>query len=210
MATQKIKLNFINLSKDTNNSSVVVFQKNVAESFDELAVAWRVIENCGRLDNHPFTFSLDFKVSAADSYGNFTPAKVAYNGQSYEMVKDPSGNVLKLSDKPATNPNEVEIRNSMETGAVDGNIIRDGKVIASKTTIAPGQKAVFQFQPTIWIGAVSQIDEGDVMKSAIIQTVNRELPLYGISSADIVMTGGGPDKSSTPFVFNLENINKAQ
>ena len=46
MATQKIKLNFINKSKDTNNSSVVVLQKNVAESFDEIAVAWKIIENC--------------------------------------------------------------------------------------------------------------------------------------------------------------------
>lgn len=208
MANKKIKLNFINKSKDTNNSSVVVFQKNVAESFDEIAVAWKIIEHCGRLDNHPFTFSLDFKVSCEDSYGNFTPAKVAYNGQSYEMVKDSSGHILKLSDTPATNPNEVEIKNSMETGAINGDIIRDGRIISTKTNIAPGQKAVFQFQPTIWIGTISQVEEGEVMNSAIIQTVNRELPLYGISSADIVMTGGGPGKDSTPFIFNLENVNK--
>ena len=202
MANQKIKLNFINKSKDTNNSSVVVFQKNVAESFDEIAVAWQIIENCGRLDNHPFTFSLDFKVSREDSYGNFTPAKVAYNGQSYEMV-----HILKLSDTPATNPNEVEIKNSMETGAINGDIIRDGRIISTKTNIASGQKAVFQFQPTIWIGT-TQVEEGEVINSAITQTVNRELPLYGISSADIVMTGGGPGKDSTPFIFNLKNVNK--
>jgi|GEM_PF-5257396 len=35
-----IKLNFINHSNDTNNSSVVIFQKNEATSFEELAVAF--------------------------------------------------------------------------------------------------------------------------------------------------------------------------
>ena len=208
MATQNIRLNFINRSADTNNSSIVIFQKNVAEDFGELAAAWRVIQNCGRNDNHPFLYPLNFDVSAKDSYGNFTPQMTAYNGRSYEMVTDGSGDILRLSNTPATNPNEVEIRNNMETGAIDGKIYRDGKVIASKTTIVPGQKAVFQFHPTIWIGAVSQITEGQVMNSAIIQSINRELPLYGITNADIVMTGGGPGKESTAFSFNLENINQ--
>jgi hypothetical protein len=57
-----IKLNFINQSADTNNSSIVIFQQNVAEDFGEIAIAGRVIENCGRLDNHPFTYPLDFMV----------------------------------------------------------------------------------------------------------------------------------------------------
>jgi len=64
-----IKLNFINRSSDTNNSSVVIFQQNVAENFEELAIAWKVIENCGRLDNHPFTYQMGFDVSGSDSYG---------------------------------------------------------------------------------------------------------------------------------------------
>jgi len=208
MATQNIRLNFINRSADTNNSSIVIFQKNIAEDFDELAVAWRVIQNCGRNDNHPFLYPLNFDVSAQDSFGNFTPQMTAYNGQSYEMVTDGSGDILRLANTPATSPNEVEIKNNMATGAINGKIYRDGKVIASKTTIVPGQKAVFQFHPTIWIGAVSQVTEGQVMNSAIIQSINRELPLYGITSADIVMTGGGPGKDSTAFSFNLENINQ--
>ena len=38
-----IQLNFINNSNDANNSQVVIFQKNVATDFDELAVAWQVV-----------------------------------------------------------------------------------------------------------------------------------------------------------------------
>jgi len=205
--TTDIKLNFINQSSDVNNSQVVIFQKNVAENFGEIAIAWRVIQNCGRNDNHPFTYPLDFKVSAGDSFGNHSPKMVAYPGQAYDMVKDSSGDVLKLSEVPATSQEEVEIRNQLDMGAIDGNIYRDGKLIASKTNIAPGQKAVFQFHPKIFIGAVAEITEGSVMNSAIIETINTEIDLFGVQCADLIMTGGGPGPGSTAFSFNLENIN---
>ncbi len=203
-----IKLNFINQSADTNNSSIVIFQQNVAEDFGEIAIAWRVIENCGRLDNHPFTYPLDFMVCASDSYGNYTPQLAATNGQAFDMSQDTSGDVLNLSSTPATSPNEVEVRNNLETGAIDANCYRDGNLLASKTGLAPGQKAVFEFQPTIYIGVVSQVVEGDVMDSAIISQINTQINLFGITSADIVMTGGGPGQSSTPFNFSLQNVNQ--
>ena len=208
MVTENIQLNFINKSADTNNSSIVIFQQNVAEDFGEIAVAWRVIQNCGRMDNHPFVFPLQFQVSASDSYGNYTPRFTAYDGQGYDMVKDNSGDVLQLSKTDATDPNEVEVRNDLEQGAISACIFKDNKLLAIKTNMAPGQKAVFQFHPRIYIGVVSQIVEGQIMSSAIISQVNTEINLFGIMSADIVMTGGGPGPNSSPFQFHLENINK--
>jgi len=205
---EKIKLNFINKSQDVNNSSIVIFQQNVAENFGEIAIAWKVIKNCGRLDNHPFSYPLKFQVSASDSYGNFTPQMTAYDGQAYEMVKDTSGDVLKICSSPATSPNEVEVKNNLSQGAINANIFKDGRLLAAKTNMAPGQKAVFEFHPRIYIGVVSQIEEGDVMNSAIIQQINTEINLFGIASADIVMTGGGPGVNSSAFEFKLENINK--
>lgn len=204
----KIKLNFINRSKDTNNSSVVIFQKNTATDFNELAVAWKVIENCGRLDNHPFTYPLNFAVSASDSYGNYTPQLLALEGEAFDMIKTTSGDVLQQSSTPAVSSMEVEVRNNLITGAINANCYRSGTLLATKTGLAPGQKAVFEFQPRIYIGVVSQIEEGDVMNSAIISQINSEINLFGITSADIVMTGGGPGSASTAFNFTLENINQ--
>jgi len=203
----KISLNFINRSNDTNNSSVVIFQQNSAEDFNELAVAWIVIKNCGRLDNHPFVYPLNFMVSASDSYGNYTPQLVAYDGQAFDMIRTNSGDILQLSSIPATSATEVEVRNNLIQGAINANCYRDGKLIAVKSGLAPGQKASFEFQPRIYIGVVSQIEQGDVLNSAIISQINSEINLFGIISADIVMTGGGPGKSATPFNFTLENIN---
>jgi hypothetical protein len=201
----KIQLNFINSSNDANNSEVVIFQKNVATDFDELAVAWQVIQYCGQGENHPFVFPMDVTVSAGDSYGNFTPQLPAQNGQLFTMQLTPSGDTLRCTGQ-ATSMHEVQVLNGLERGAISANIFKAGKLLATKTSIAPQQKAVFQFKPTIWIGVASQVEQGQVMNSAILSNINTEISLLGIASADIVMTGGGPGADSTPFQFTLQNI----
>ena len=200
-----IELTFINNSNDQNNSEVLIFQRNVATNFDEIAVAWRVIQNLGRGDYHPFTYPYKSYGAAADSYGNFTPQMPVDNGQQYAMVKDPSGDVFKHIG-PGASPKAIEIANDLQQGAINGLIYKDGKLFAQKNNLAPGQKAVFEFKPTLYIGVVSQVEEGQVINSAIISQVNTELSLLGIASADIIMTGGGPGKDATPFEFHLENI----
>lgn len=200
-----VQLNFINNSNDANNSDVVIFQKNVATSFDELAVAWQVIQNCGQGDNHPFIYPMDMHVSASDSYGNFTPQLQAQYGQRFTMQLTTSGDTLVYSG-PASATTEVQVLNGLPKGAINANVYKAGRLLATKTSIAPQQEAVFQFKPTLWIGVASQVVQGQVMNSAILSSINTELSLLGISSADIVMTGGGPGANSTPFAFTLQNV----
>lgn len=202
----QIKLNFINHSNDTNNSDVVIFQKNVAEDFSEIAVAWTVIQNCGVGGHHPFSYPMEVTVDACDSWGNYTVQLPAPSGSAFEVVKSPSGDVIQQSATSASSTSEIDIRNQLNQGAINANVYRDGRLCATKTNISPGQKAVFTFKPTIWIGVVSQVEQGDVMNSAIISDINTEISLLGIASADIVMTGGGPGPSATPFTFTLQNI----
>lgn len=200
-----IKLNFINLSNDSNNSQVVLFQKNVSTDFDELAIAWKVITNCGRGDNHPFVFPMQTAVSASDADGNFMPRKVAENGQMFSVTRVSSGNVLALSGRSPSS-REIQLRNDLRTGAITASVFKDNRLLAHKTGIVPGQKAVFEFKPTLWIGTASQIEQGMVMNSAVLSDINTELSLLGIASADIVMTGGGSGTSATPYVFRLANV----
>ncbi len=199
-----VALNYVNRSKDTNNSDIVVFAKNTATGFDEVAVAWLVIRNCGQGDNHPFTYPMAMTISASDSYGNYTRQLAAQNGQLFRMVSSPSGDAL--THGGAASSNQVELRNDLAKGTIDARIFKDGRLFALKSSVAPKQKAVFQFKPTIWIGVASQVEQGSVVNSAIVSSVNTEISLLGIASADIVMTGGGQGASSTPFVFALENV----
>jgi hypothetical protein len=200
-----IKLNFINRSNDVLNSDVVIFQKNIATDAEELAVAWTVIHDCGQNDCHPFTWPQDFQVSAGDSWGNYTALQVAQAGQLFQMKRTTSGDQL-LQDGPSTSQNEIQVLNALTQGSISANIYKSGRLIATKTAVVPGQKAVFEFRPTIWIGVVSQVTQGQVITSAVMSTVNTEISLLGIASADIVMTGGGAGAPPPPFSFSLENV----
>jgi hypothetical protein len=200
-----IQLNFINQSNDLNSSEIVIFQKNVAADFAELAIAWKVIKYCGQGDNHPFSFPMTMQVSAADSWGNYTPQSDAQPGTLFTMSRSGSGDTL-AGGGTASSPTEVQVLNGLPTGSIDAKIFKSGSLLASKTSVAPQQMAVFQFKPTIWIGVASQIVQGQVMNSAIISNINTEISLLGVRSADIVMTGGGPGPLSTPFAFQLQNV----
>ncbi|KVV53107.1 aromatic ring-opening dioxygenase LigA [Burkholderia territorii] len=200
-----INLNFVNLSNDVNNSQIVIFQKNVSTDFDELAIAWKVITNCGRGDNHPFVFPMLTTISASDADGNYMPQKRADNGQLFNVSRSTSGNVLALAG-PAPTSREIQLRNDMSQGAITASVFKDNRLLAHKTGIVPGQKAVFEFKPTLWIGTASQIEQGAVMNSAVLSDINTELSLLGIKSADIVMTGGGGGTTATAYQFRLANV----
>lgn len=200
-----IKLNFINESNDVSNSDVVIFSRNLATGFEEIAIAWQVIRYCGQGEHHPFTYPESIQVSASDSWGNYTPMLNAEAGQAFAMARNASGDVLSLAGD-ATDPTEIEVANHLPQGAVNANIFKDGKLFAAKTSLAPQQKAVFKFYPKLWIGVASQITEGQAMKSAILSEINTELSLIGIARADIVMTGGGAGPEAKPFAFSLQNV----
>lgn len=199
-----IEITFINQSADANNSEVVIFQKNVATNFEEIAVAWRVIKNCGLNWTHKFAYPMNFYVGAADSYGNCSDLVLAQNGQKWDVVYSTSGDVLQLDAEGASSLTEVEVKNTLSTGSVDAQIYKDGKLLATKTGVSPQQKAVFEFKPTIWVGVVSQVEEGDIMNSAILSDINTEISLLGITTANLIMTGGGTGPNATPFQFTLE------
>jgi len=203
-----IRLNLINNS-NLDYPNVVIFQKNQATVSDGFAIAWHVISYLGQGDNHPFAFPLNtLYISASDSWGNFTPQLKANAGDFFHVAQTPSGDNL-MRAGAASSPTEVQLRNDLPQGAINANVYKNGRLLAIKTGIAPGQKAAFSFKPTMWIGVVSQVEEGEVMNSATLSNINTQISLTGISSADIVMTGGGTGPSSTPYKFSLENVKMA-
>jgi hypothetical protein len=202
-----IKLNFINNSSDANNSQIVIFAKNVAADARDAAVAWKLIENCGPRDNHAFVYPVATTIAGSDRWGNYAPMLQASAGQRFSMEPDPEGDMLKPSGQ-AGHPAEIEVFNAFPDGTIGAGIYKNYKLYAYADA-APGEKATFQFKPTIWIGVVSELEEGEVMGPAIVSSINTEFSLLGVASADIVMTGGGAGQSATPFVFTLANVTYA-
>ncbi|MFL6845052.1 MAG: hypothetical protein ACJ8ER_09255 [Allosphingosinicella sp.] len=202
------QLNFINRSHDQANSEIVIFSKNVATGFNDLHVAWIVIQNCGVEEHHPFTYPTTTQVAVGDAWGNYSPQLDAQPGDKFAIMSTSSGDTL-VPMGVANPPTEIQIENGLQQGTISANCYKDGRLLATKTSVAPGQVAAFEFQPTIWIGAASQVTQGKIMNSAIVDAVNTELSLLGIASADIVMTGGGPGQDSTPLTFTLQNVVEA-
>jgi hypothetical protein len=202
---KRIKLNFINKSNDANNSDIVLFQKNTAQGQDDLCVAWKVIQNCGKGDNHPFTFPQQLTVNATDSYGNQTAELNAKQGNAFSMRKTVTGDELIPYGK-AKVATEFEVTNNLPMGSITINCYRNGKLMGTSLNLVPQQLAAFQFRPVIFIGVVQNIAEGEIMNAAVLSEIYTEISLIGIASADIVMTGGGVGPQATPFYFTLENI----
>ncbi|ASS50439.1 MAG: hypothetical protein A3D31_12795 [Candidatus Fluviicola riflensis] len=201
-----IQLNFVNNSNDHNNYSVVIFQKNLAQGQQEKAVAWKVISNCGSGDHHPFTFPVQLRINTSDSYGNYTPSLPAIPGDAFNVVQITSGDTLKRSTEPAKVAQEIEVTNSLEKGSINVNCYRDGNLLSTCQNIVPSEMGAFQFKPAIFIGAIPEMVQGEIMNAAVVSEINTEINLTGIASADIVMTGGGSGPESTPFSFTLENV----
>jgi hypothetical protein len=76
---------------------------------------------------------------------------------------------------------------------------------------APGDSHPFTLPetpaPTIWIGAVPQATEGKPPPPAILSSINTQISLLGVTSADLVMAGGGgPGFGPQQFTFSLTNV----
>ena len=195
-----IQLTFINKSS-ADDLNIVLFQKNMASRASDVAVAWKVLANCPPKSKTPFVFSPDLAVNASDSFGNATPLVAAEAGQLFDAC--PAEGILQYFG-PTVNAASIQIRNQQAIGNIDANLYRGGNLLSVKT-IAPGQKAVFQFIPILWIGILPGVVEGESISQMILPSIRTQLSLAGIVAADIVLTGGVSGEKTRPFKFALKN-----
>jgi hypothetical protein len=192
------------------SNAIVIFQKNVGSSGipAETCIAWTVVVV-------PFEGSVaipvpsETTVAASDAYGNATPQLTAQNGNRFDMISSPAGNQLQLSSQSASDPQVVEVCNELPVGAINAMMYRDNCLLARKTGFGPGQKAVFAFEPTLCFSFSTQIRPGDMLDATVTADPVLQLSLTGISSADLVMTGGGTGSSAQPYRLTLLDVKPA-
>lgn len=196
-----INLRVINNS-NSNDLGILIFQKNDGSSFDETATAWIFTENLNPSETFSFTFGSELRISATDQFGNTLPSLEAIHGNQYTVIDSGSGTEIVTGF--SSSMRDIEFRNQLN-GNVTANIYRSNKLLASKT-VSSGQSAVFQFRPTIWIGVGAGLTEGQELDSTVLSSINTQISLLGLDSADIIVTGGGAGPSAMPFSFSLANI----
>lgn len=200
-----VNFRLINNSNSSGDIDVVVFQKNLAGDLSEDPIAWEMLQVNGPGDFESFVFGSQLMLSFNDSFGNYSPPQDVQNGDSFEVTTTMSGDEMNLAGL-SPSPSEFQLVNSSSTTTIFGNVYRSGKILSKSPAINIGNTYAFQFNPTIWIGVVSGITEGEAIDSSTVSSVNTEISLLGIRSADIVLTGGGAGPSATPYSFSLTNI----
>ncbi|MFA6606787.1 MAG: hypothetical protein WCS75_07310, partial [Sphingomonas sp.] len=203
--TVAITLNFVNNSNDVNNSHIIVFQKNLAGASDDGPIAWKVIGGSRPGETYPFAFPVAMEVAVADDAGKTAGPMAAANGQHFVVGHDHPHYTLTIGPTEA-NAAEVQVRNALPDTSITASIYRDGRLLAIRAGVLPQQMAVFSIKPSVWIGVAPDVAEGQVIDGETLANVNTELSLLGLASADIIMSGGWPGVSSTPFRFSLQNV----
>ena len=188
-------------------TDVVIFQKNKTWQKQPNIVPWKVIKHCSAHQYHPIEYTDELKVSIGDSWGNFSFPQVVEPQTHYEVMKLPIGRQFRKANQQFRDVRGLTIKNNLHRGAISVNVYRNGRLVAQDPVVIPGQQSFFAFEPILYIGAVSDIQEGIVHHSAVMRNVNTQLSLLGVRSADIVMRDSDPRQPSLqPFSFSLENF----
>ena len=206
MAAKMITLNFNNFSNDQENLSIGMFYKNQAWADKETAIVWKVITGCAKGQTQQFEIPPHFQVSASDATARHLRRLTAKEGDAFEVVKSLRGTDIKLSKDQSAVPSTIEVRNGLPLGEVTASIYKDGRLLDVSAPMHPSYKAVFQFDAYVYFFAAKNLVEGQTINLATLDKSLTEIDLFGVASADIVMTGGGIGPMSTPLDFHLANI----
>lgn len=202
------KLIFQNESNDPATSKVVLLQKNISKNAQTTPVAWKVFQNVGIGDRHPFSFSTELSLGVADQYGTQLTAPISIKyGSRYAVIEGAAGIELVYNGLSAEKES-VELINSLER-IVNAEIYVQGQLLAIKPSILRTKVTTFRFDQTIWIGTVPRAYQGEVLKDSVLAQIHTKFDLTGIKSAEILMIGGGKGKNAQPFAFELRNVTPA-
>ena len=193
-----IRLRVINNSSN-NDLNVIIFQKNEVADFETSAIAWTVLSNLDINKNKTVIFGSELrmgykKIDTLSETIVCTPGQQIIANEDFTMGYN----------GPSNNVNEIEIISNVFTlAAITGRLYRSNRLLMQSNLLDNGSIGYFRTRPTLWIGVVAGINQGDIIGGEILSQVNTELGLLGIASADIVITGGSGDN---PYNFTLQNI----
>ena len=167
-----VKITYINNSWNRDKPTIFVFAKNQAPTFNVLehGVAWRTISRIGRKSSSCFIYPQKTHVQAMWGEGDKTGILEAAPGQRYTVLEDDTGIVLAHTGK-ATQANAIEVDSQVEVkDGIRAQILKRGSPLMVKNIIAYGQKATFILHPILYWGIAAEIQEGQGIGSAVLNT----------------------------------------
>ena len=203
--SSNIEITYINKSLNKDLPTIFVFTKNESPTFDALkeGVAWHVLPDIGRASSSSFIFPIETSVGATWKDGqNKTQKLTSTIGKRYTVAKDDTGFVLAANGN-ATDNKSIDVTNTIKVpNGISAQLYKDGKLMMQKDIVACGQKATFVLKPKLYWGVASEIEESQLLNSAVLDTDSFfEQDLEGVSKATISLNGNAEDGYS----FKIES-----
>lgn len=200
-----IEITYINKSMNKDLPTIFVFTKNETPTFDALkeGVAWRVIPNIGRASSSSFIYPISTEVGARWHDGqNKTETLPSTIGKRYTVNKNDTGVVL-VANGDASDSKSIEINNNINVlNGISAQLYKDGKLMMVKNIVGFDQKATFVLKPKLYWGVASEIQESQLLNSAVLNTDTFfEQNLEGVSKATISLNGNAQEGYS----FKIES-----
>ena len=199
-----VNITYYNRSMNNDQPTVFIFTKNYVPTFDVLkdGVAWRTLPNIGKGSSSSFVFPIHSTVQAMWGGCNKTRVIQAEIGKRYTVEKDNTGIVL-VPNGDASQETAIEVNNTIHVdGGIQAQICKDGKILMTKNIVANDQKATFVLHPKLYWGLASEIQDGQQISSAVLNTDSFfEMDIEGMISADVILTGNSKDG----YEFSVEN-----
>lgn len=187
-----VKVTYVNNSLNPDQPTIFVFTKNLIPTFDVLVdgVAWRTMPNIGKGSSSCFVFPIITEVQAMWGDCNATRSILADIGKRYTVLEDDTGIVLQPTGN-ASQTNAIEVNSMVQVeGGVRAQLTKDGKVMMTKNIVAYNQKATFILHPKLYWGVASEIQEGQLISSAVLNSDHFfEQDIEGVTSATVTLTG---------------------
>ncbi|SHO58905.1 hypothetical protein [Vibrio quintilis] len=203
--SSNIEITYINKSMNKDLPKIFVFTKNETPTFDALkeGVAWRVIPDIGRSSSSTFIFPVETSVGATWQSGqNKTQKLPSVIGKRYTISKDETGVVLAANGN-ASDTKSIDVNNDVNVpNGISAQLYKDGKLMMEKKIVGFGQKATFVLKPKLYWGLASEIEESQLLNSAVLNTDSFfEQDLEGVTKATVSLNGNAEDGYS----FKIES-----
>ncbi len=190
-----VNITYVNNS-NPDQPTIFVFTKNLVPTFDVLkdGVAWRTMPDIGKGSSSCFVYPITTHVQAMWGDCNVTRSIQADIGKRYKVVEDDTGIVLQ-PDGGASDPTAIEVTSNVQVdGGIKAQLCKDGKVLMTKNIVAYDQKATFILHPKLYWGIASEIQEGQLISSAVLNTDHFfEHDIEGVTHATVTLTGNSKE-----------------
>jgi len=202
--SNSINITYVNKSVNRDLPSVFIFTKNFMPSFNVYtdAVAWKIIDLVGRGSSCAFEYPMETQVRASWNERSYkTRLLEASIGDQFIVKEDNTGIVLQKGSS-ASQTNGIDIVNHVKvSNGVSAQLYKDGKLLMQKNIVTHNQRATFILHPKIYWGIASEIQEGEFISSAVINSTHFfEQDLEGVTEATVSLNGN----AETGYYFKVD------